>query len=418
MTRRSYHILNAHHNEMKGEVNMEIIVRETDSLTYYSELFDIPAIMIYHSNPDIDSNELLSGMRIQIPGYVKFEYIVKETDSIQQIIQQYHTSWEHIQLLNPKTELKALHAGQIIYLSKRVNQRLITDVNDYTYGKMLKDINELIAVYPFISKMSIGNSVLGKDIIELHIGRGKKELHTNGAFHANEWITTPVLIQFLNDYAIALTNQQPIKSLSVLSLYNQTSLSVVPMVNPDGVDLAIEGSSAARHLSENVLQINNHNKDFSNWKANINGVDLNDQFPAFWELEEQRKPKFPAARDYPGKIPLSEPEAVTMANLVQERDFLRLNAFHTQGEVIYYGFEGFEPHEADKIVDTYAQMSGYTPVRYVDSYAGFKDWFIQKYQRPGFTIELGKGVNPLSIEKYPKIYDEALGILLANLYLE
>lgn len=58
-----------------------------------------------------------------------------------------------------------------------------------------------------------------------------------------------------------------------------------------------------------------------------------------------------------------------------------------------------------------------TPIRYVDSHAGYKDWFIQEFRRPGFTIELGKGVNPLPISQFDVLYEEMLGIFLANYYI-
>lgn len=203
----------------------------------------------------------------------------------------------------------------------------------------------------------------------------------------------------------------------MLPLFLETNLSVIPMVNPDGVDLVIDGISAAGQYSTEVLAINGESEDFSNWKANIRGVDLNNQFPAEWEIEAERKPKQPAPRDYPGPYPLSEPEAMAIANYTSVSNFSRVNAFHTQGEVIFWGFEGLEPPESEVIANEYARVSGYEPIQYTDSYAGYKDWFIQDFRRPGFTIELGRGMNPLPIEQFPEIYENSLGIMLANLYL-
>src|SRR5699024_804271 len=129
--------------------------------------------------------------------------------------------------------------------------------------------------YPFILEQSIGNSVMGKDIIELRVGTGEKQVHLNGSFHANEWITTPVIMRFMNEYALSLTNNDPIRGLYMLPLFQNTMLSVVPMVNPDGVDLVLDGASAAGELEQQVLEINDGDTDFANWKANIHGIDLN-----------------------------------------------------------------------------------------------------------------------------------------------
>ena len=358
-----------------------------------------------------------SGQRIFIPGYLKDEYVIQKNDTFWSIAQQNNLSLDTLSLVNQHVNPNNLQVGQKIFIPTRVTHMVVSDINNYTYEKMLNDISQLQNIYPFIVLHTIGHSVMSKDIIELQIGIGSKRVHLDGSFHANEWITTPVIMRFLNEYLLSLTNNQPMRGIFMLPLFLDTMLSIVPMVNPDGVNLVINGASAAGTFADEVLAINNQNEDFSNWKANIQGVDLNNQFPAKWEIEAERKPKTPEPRDYPGPYPLSEPESIAMANLARERDFARVTAFHTQGEEIYWGFEGLEPPISEVIATEYARVSGYEPIRYVDSYAGYKDWFIQDFRRPGFTVELGRGVNPLPIEQFPEIYQKSLGIMLANLYL-
>ncbi len=396
---------------------MEIFVRPHDSLWYYSELFNIPLVLIEQSNPGVDPALLNIGQRILIPGYVLHEYTIKANDSLWTIANQHNLTVDSLLLVNQQINPNQLQIGQNIMLPQRVTNLIVDDINNYTYAKMIAHIEELISIYPFIQQQMIGRSVLGKNLVALQIGTGMKNVHINGSFHANEWITTPIIMRFVNDYLLALTNNEPIRGLYMLPLFLETNLSVIPMVNPDGVDLVIDGISAAGQYSTEVLAINGESEDFSNWKANIRGVDLNNQFPAEWEIEAERKPKQPAPRDYPGPYPLSEPEAMAIANYTSVSNFSRVNAFHTQGEVIFWGFEGLEPPESEVIANEYARVSGYEPIQYTDSYAGYKDWFIQDFRRPGFTIELGRGMNPLPIEQFPEIYENSLGIMLANLYL-
>ena len=71
----------------------------------------------------------------------------------------------------------------------------------YTYQKLQKDIRELKATYPFLEIGNIGYSVLGRQIPYIRIGSGQKEVFYNASFHANEWITTPVLMKFIEDYS-------------------------------------------------------------------------------------------------------------------------------------------------------------------------------------------------------------------------
>lgn len=396
---------------------MEVKVRPGDSLWYYSLLFDIPLIFLEKSNPQMIPGQLTVGGSVQIPGYLCEQYEVQPGDSLWKVANWHQLPLDSLYLVNNTADLAILQLSQTLHLPQRVNSLIISDHDHYTYDKMMRDIQRLQHIYPFIASRSIGTSVLGKNLIELQIGTGTKNVHLNGSFHANEWITTSIILRFINEYLLSLTNKLPIRGIFTQPLFTDIILSVVPMVNPDGVNLVLDGPSAAGPYEQQVLTLNNQNSNFSNWKANIRGVDLNKQYPAAWEIEAQRKPNSPAPRDYPGPYPLSEPEAIAMADLAIFQSFKRVNAFHTQGEEIYYDFEGFEPPESEVIVREYERVSGYLPVGNLDSYAGYKDWFIKEFCKPGFTVELGEGINPLPIEQFPDMYEKSLGIMLANLYL-
>lgn len=398
-------------------MSVNIYVRYGDTLWYYSQLFQVPLELILDANPGVMPNSLQVARMIRIPGYMTETVVIRPGDTIWQIAQSRNIPVDAILLANDRLNPNAMYVGQRIKVPVRVTWRLVRTERDYDYATMIEDLNRLFEVYPFLRRRSIGTSVMGKSIPEVLIGRGEAKVHMNGSFHANEWITTPVLMRFLNDYALALTNQTGIRGRWMLPLYFRTTLSIVPMVNPDGVNLVIHGAPNEEPYRSNVLAINGGNTDFSGWKANIRGVDLNNQFPAEWEIEAGRKPKQPSPRDYPGTAPLTEPEANAMARLTGESNFARVLAFHTQGQVIYWGFLGYEPPESRILAQEFSRVSGYEAVQYVDSYAGYKDWFIQYWRRPGFTIELGQGVNPLPLSQFEEIYEESLGIMLANLYM-
>ena len=112
----------------------------------------------------------------------------------------------------------------------------------------------------------------------------------------------------------------------------------------------------------------------------------------------------------------TEPEAIALAELVKERSFDRLLAFHTQGEEIYWGYLGKEPEEAESIVNEFVKMSGVPVVQTMPySHAGFRDWYMLYWRKPGFTVELGNGVNPLPFSDFDLIYRKSKGIFLAAL---
>ena len=75
------------------------------------------------------------------------------------------------------------------------------------------------------------------------------------------------------------------------------------------------------------------------------------------------------------------------------------------------------PESAKIIGENFAKVSGYllTEVPYNSSFAGYKDWFIQEYIRPGYTVEAGLGENLLPISQFNEIYNDNIGILVLGL---
>lgn len=318
-------------------------------------------------------------------------------------------SSEYVELMN--NDIKIMHETQ-------GNGTILNTKKPYDSLELYSELNQLVTLYPFLQKEIIGYSVLGKPIVELKIGNGPKKIHMNGSFHANEWITTSIMMYWLKNFLASLVNNQLLDGNRCSSLYKEVTLSFVPMVNPDGVDLVRNGLPNNSKYNKLILEINGYSLDFSQWKANIRGVDLNNQYPANWEIEKERKiPKGPAPRDYPGDAPLTEPEAIALADIVQKRQFDRVLAFHTQGEEIYWGYLGKEPKEAGQIVAEFERLSGYKAIRNIDSHAGFRDWFVNEYEKSGYTIELGLGVNPLPFEQFDEIYTKSKGIFLAALFM-
>lgn len=127
----------------------------------------------------------------------------------------------------------------------------------------------------------------------------------------------------------------------------------------------------------------------------------------------------PAPRDFVGYGPLTEPEALAIYNFTLIHNFKLIISYHTQGQEIYWNFQNINPPRGYKIGQNFAKSSGYllTDVPYNSSFAGFKDWFIQEYNRPGYTIEAGLGENPLPLSQFDEIYKDNLGILVLGAIL-
>lgn len=355
-----------------------------------------------------------------IRGY--FVKTVQQGDTFWSLANQYGTSVRAITTANPNVNPDNLQPGQrlVIPFSFPVVPTNITYTSHLTSFVM----EGLRVRYPFIRQQSIGRSVMGKNILALSIGTGFKEVCYNATHHANEWITTPVLLKYLEDYASAYARGGSVDAgggnrVPASFLYSKVTLYVVPLVNPDGLDL-VAGvlNSGPYYTNARSYAANYPSIPFpSGWKANINGIDLNLQYPAQWE--QARQIKFaqgftsPAPRDYVGEAPLEAPESRAMYQFTLSRNFSLILAYHTQGKVIFWRFADYMPPNAAEIVEKMSAVSGYaaleTPAG--SAYAGYKDWFIQNYNRPGYTIEAGLGNNPLPISQFDEIYRDNVGIL-------
>lgn len=294
--------------------------------------------------------------------------------------------------------------------------KLGSEESMYTYEAMMEQCRQLAIEYPFIAAESIGRSVMGKPILALRCGCGIRQLHLNASFHANEWITSALLMRFMTELSEGYATGKLVGGVDVTRFCSETTIWAVPMVNPDGVELSQRGVSAVHPLYSQLMAWNGGLTDFSGWKANIRGVDLNDQFPAYWEEEcKRRGVTGPAPRDYPGPYPLSEPEAQALARLTESIPFHAVIALHTQGQEIYWNYRDYEPTEAEELAIRLERASGYKAVKLSGSDAGYKDWFIYRYGRPGFTVEAGYGENPLPYSSVDSIYAELRPLLLEAL---
>ncbi len=284
-------------------------------------------------------------------------------------------------------------------------------------------VRGLAARYPFITAGSAGVSVMGRSLHTLKMGAGTNQVFYNAAHHANEWITASLLMKFLEKYARAYAMGGTVFGQNAGSLFELATLYMMPMVNPDGVALVTreltEGAyfEGARSIAADYPSV-----PFpSGWKANIRGVDPNLQYPAGWN--EAREIKFaqgyvsPAPRDYVGAAPLEIPESRAVYNLTRANDFSLTVSYHTQGEVIYWKYLNYLPQNSYEIAQRFAAVSGYSVelVPAASGYAGYKDWFIASYDRPGYTIEAGLGQNPLPLSDLPSIYASNEGILTLGL---
>lgn len=258
-----------------------------------------------------------------------------------------------------------------------------------------------------IRRYCIGKSVCSRKIEAFELGCSSKVTLFAGVFHGMEWLTSLILFRFLYD----ISNDN-----DILNKLNKRGIIIIPCVNPDGVEISLHGSSSCKCLKKFIDKISLN--DTSLWQANAHGVDINHNFNAGWDklklLEIKEGITSPGPTRFGGFYPQSEPETKSIIRICEKRNIDSAFAFHSQGEEIYWKYGECTPKGSNEFAKCMSVLSGYklSEPEEIASFGGFKDWFIEYYRKPGFTIEIGKGKNPLPLSMLDDVYTKIKDMLV------
>lgn len=264
-----------------------------------------------------------------------------------------------------------------------------------------------------------GQSVLHRNLYVLSLGNGPVRILLNAAHHGLEQITTEVLMRFYFECQDGIQNRDP----EFLGIADRLTVDFVPMVNPDGVELVLHGLSGENPYYYDLKEMLCGRDPACVWQANIRGVDLNHNYDAGFQTSkamlEAQGVCSPGPTRYPGEHPESEPESHALAELTRQRAYDLTLAFHSQGEVLYYGYLNYAPPEAEEVGRLLAVSAGYglEKAEGVSSFGGYKDWYTKAFRRCGYTVEVGCGKNPLPSSDLPDIYRRVRPLLMTALTL-
>ena len=243
-----------------------------------------------------------------------------------------------------------------------------------------------------------GKSVLGKNILATHVGSyDGTQILIQAGIHAREYITSLLLVEMA-------------RNLHNNDLIQEGGIYFVFLVNPDGAEIVLDGlDSIPCEITKNYLiSANGGSTDFSQYKANVNLVDLNTNFDADWGNGSQNV-FCPSTEDFVGFYLNSEREVLSLINFTLKTKPSLTISYHTKGNVIYYGFEGESEENIARdqtIGESLSEVTGYPLIFTENSTGGYKDWCINSLKIPAYTIEVGDNSipHPLGIETLPEIY--------------
>ena len=280
---------------------------------------------------------------------------------------------------------------------------------DYSEALSYENMREYIEIfssrYPILSVGVLGRSILGREIPFLQLGSGARRVLYVGAHHGSEWMTSILLLRFVNDLCSCHSAKKTSEGLDLSYLLETRTFYILPMLNPDGVTLSLGGGKDSLLYERELRQ--NGDGDFTHWQANARGVDLNHNYNAGFTAYKkwERENGVTAGRTrYSGEYPESEPESAALVAMIRAVSPALILTLHTQGEEIYYGRkEGSASH---KLALFLSRASGYRVCQAEGpaAYGGLTDWASDELSIPTCTLECGLGENPLPLCDYSEIY--------------
>ena len=225
---------------------------------------------------------------------------------------------------------------------------------------------------PMSTHLIIGKSIEGRNLEAYTYGTGTKELLFVGGIHGGyEWNSVLLAYQFM-DYLEKNPEAIP-KNLKI---------TVIPSANPDGVYSVTgkEGRFTAADVStdQQVLEAGRFNAD---------KVDLNRNFDCKWQPKSTWQSKTVSA----GSKAFSEPEAAALRDFILKDKPVGVIFWHSQANAVYASEckFGILP-ETLKMVDIYAEASGYQAIKTFDAYetTGDAEGWLASINIPAITVEL------------------------------
>ncbi len=282
------------------------------------------------------------------------------------------------------------------------------------YRILMTTLQSLSDKYPFLGITYMGTSVLGRGIPMVTLGEGdvrKRSVLYVGCHHGMEWITSAVLLRFIEEYCTAYENGYYVCNVNVRKLFKARCIYVIPQFNVDGADIHINGVDGCI-LKDRLIAMNGGD-DFSDWQANARGVDLNHNYDAgfgiYKKLEAEMGIFGGGKTKYSGEVPESEPEVASMCSFLRYAGEIgTVLTLHSQGEEIYGTPKDAYVPRSRAIATLLSRMTGYrlTSPQGSAAYGGLTDWVTRELRRPSFTIECGMGENPLPLSDMGPIYEK------------
>jgi len=192
-------------------------------------------------------------------------------------------------------------------------------MTETVYDMYLSALDTLCRTHAAAKQVPFGTSYIGRGIPALTLGCGVHSLLYVGGITA-DLRTAALLLRFVQDYCRAQEEDRCIFGIDVSYLFHTRTITVVPLLNPDGAVLREEGEDPKNPLTERLAAMHSTDSDsfFMHWETNGRGVDLRRNYDADFDICMRRAVCI-GDRGYPGMRPESEPECASVCRYLRSK---------------------------------------------------------------------------------------------------
>ena len=285
-------------------------------------------------------------------------------------------------------------------------QRAVLDYRaPLDHQRMMEYIDIMIDRYPQLSCNYIGESILGRGIPILSIGEGEKEVLYIGGQRGTDWMTSVILLRFINECCELLKGSGKVFNHNLKYLFSARKISVVPMLDPDGIDYQINGISKDNVLYDRVISSNGGSRDLSEWTGNARGVELCENYN--FEFVKRVSTCREGIQKNIGEMPESEPETGALCNYIRYDDHIKIALdLYMFGEEICLCDGAVADGCMKNTLRILSQSCGYVSGGKEESlkYGSFGAWCAEELNIPSLTVSCGRGKQVLPVQAYFCIY--------------
>jgi len=333
----------------------------------------------------------------------------------------------------------------------------LVDTSDtYFLDNIYRDIDKLCSKYSnILGKEIIGTTVEGKDIVALKLGSDSNNneiLHLaqddasenvycnkirpsillTGGIHAREDFSVMLCMKMLDYYCYHYNEIISFDGFNVRKIIDSVDIFFIPVANPDGLNIVQNGLKSSLNYAK-LKDMKIWGEDYTYWKANANGVDLNKNFDdGNWDVRTcVPGTDVPCSDRFKGYLPNSEPETKALVNFCNKNNFSLMVTYHCSGNCTFWAdsgthdiFEGLD----EKIMNDLAKNYIYRKTKVSQDPqiygCGFENWFRAKMKRPAFCIELspfvegGKQHDDSMFDELVWKYAKSTGLFFAKKAIE